>query len=111
MYSDALTLLFVIFTLSFTLGLAIYVFGGRLSVKGGGEKGAKSVPYACGENPPEEARINLERFFVFAVYFLIFDVFAFMIAVSSSAYWILPLFYSLITLMAIATYLIAGRNM
>jgi len=111
MYSDALALLFVIFILSFTLGLAIYVFGGRFSAKGGGEKGAKSVPYACGENPPEETRINLERFFVFTVFFLIFDVFAFIIAVSSSAYWIFPLFYSLITLMAIATYLVAGRNM
>ncbi|MCD6504720.1 NADH-quinone oxidoreductase subunit A, partial [Candidatus Bathyarchaeota archaeon] len=43
----------------------------------------KSAPYACGEDlPAEELKVNLERFFVFAVYFLIFDVLAFILATS-----------------------------
>ena len=84
--------------------------GGRLSVKGGMKSAGKSAPYACGEDlPAEELKVNLERFFVFAVYFLIFDVLAFILATSFAASSLLPAVYCLVVLMAVAALLSSGR--
>jgi len=106
-------LLLAILAFSFLVALAIYWTGGKISAKSKRKIEGKTVPYACGENPPpvNDVRINLERFFVFAVYFLIFDVFAFVIAVSSSAAWYLPTIYSIIVLMAALMFLIVRRRM
>jgi len=112
MEGNSLILLFIAFTFSFLLGLLIYVIGGKLSIKIKGKEGGKTIPYACGEEPPpvREVRINLERFFIFTVYFLIFDVFAFLISLSFSMPWHLPTIYSLIVLMAILTFLTSRRH-
>jgi len=108
MGNNPLFLLLIVFAFSFLSALAIYWVGGKISVK----SKEKSPPYACGESPPSmsDVRLNLERFFVFAVYFLIFDVFAFIIALSSSAAWYLPAIYSFIVLIAILTLLIVRRR-
>jgi NADH:ubiquinone oxidoreductase subunit 3 (subunit A) len=88
----------------------IYWIGGKISPKSKGGNNGKTAPYACGEDMPiEESRINLERFFVFAVYFLVFDVVAFLLATSFSAPWYLPTIYSLVTLLAVGM-LIALRR-
>jgi len=109
---NALTLLLIAFTFSLLLGSMIYVIGGKISSKGREKERGKTISYACGENPPriKEVRINLERFFIFTVYFLIFDIFAFIIAISSSAQWYLPTIYSLIVLMAVLTFIILRRH-
>ncbi len=93
---------------SFLIALLIYWIGGKISVKTKHTSREKTIPYACGEEPPKvgETRINLERFFIFAVYFLIFDVFAFLIATSWSIVRSYPLIYSIIILMAALTPLI-----
>ncbi len=112
MEGNTLLLLLIVFTLSFLVGSLIYLIGGKISAKSKEKKSEKNIPYACGEKPPpiKEVRINLERFFIFAVYFLIFDVFAFIIAISSSAPWHLPTIYSLVVLMAVFTFLISRRH-
>jgi hypothetical protein len=108
MGNDSLFLLLAIFAFSFLIALIIYWVGSKVSAKGEKKCRGKTVPYACGEEPPPigEVRINLERLFVFAVYFMIFDVFAFLIAVSSSAVWYLPTIYSFVVLIAVLTFLI-----
>jgi len=99
--------------LSLLVTMLIYWLGGKASTKTKQNNNEKVVPYACGEEPPKvrEVRVNLERFFIFTVYFLIFDVFAFLIAISWSAAWLYPLTYSVIVLMAVLTLLIARRRL
>ena len=70
----------------------------------------KTEPYACGEDLPiEEFKVNLERFFIFAVYFLIFDVLAFILAVSFNGQVFISVAYSLIACMAIAMLIFLRR--
>lgn len=102
-------ILLLSFTSSLLIALIIYWIGGKISVKPKKVSKEKEISYACGENPPDvkEVRINLERFFLFTVYFLIFDVFAFLIAISWFAPWIYPVIYSVIVLLAVSALLIA----
>lgn len=92
--------------------LLIYWVGGRISVKSGVRKTkGKFAPYACGEDfPAEELKVNLERFFIFVVYFLIFDVLAFILATSFVTSGLLPTIYCSIVLMAVAALLSSGRS-
>ncbi len=101
---------FIILILPILLGTIIYLVGGRRHGGEGVEE--ESIAYACGEDPPsiEESKVNLERYFIFAVYFLIFDVFAFIIAISSSIEWHLPTIYSLIVLATVMTLLTVRRR-
>ena len=113
MNDAASVLLLVAFTSSFALALLLYVIAGRISPKGVEKRSERTVPYACGEDPPTigDTRINCESFFIFTIFFMIFDVFAFMIAISYSAPTYLPIIYSLITLMAIILLLISERTL
>ena len=106
-------ILLVSFVSSLLIALIIYWIGGKMFAKPKRISKEKGISYACGENPPEvrEVRINLERFFLFTVYFLIFDVFAFMIAISRFASWIYPVVYSIIVLLAVSVLLIARRRL
>lgn len=105
-------ILLTAFAVSILIGLIIYWTGGKVSAKGKGDQKEKTIPYACGENPPliEETRINLERFFIFTIYFMIFDVFAFLIAISWSAAWYLPIIYSIVVFMAVLTFMVVRRR-
>lgn len=106
-----LLLLPAIFGVAVVLGLVIYLLGGRISPRNLSQTAGKTAPYACGEDmPAEEMKIDLERFLVFAVYFLIFDVFAFSIATSFSATGLVPLAYSLIVLMAVVMLILSRRH-
>ena len=105
-------ILLVSFALSFLIAIVIYWIGGKISAKTKQLSREKTIPYACGEEPSEvrEVRVNLERFFIYAIYFLIFDVFAFLIAISWSAGWIYPTIYSIVVFMAVLAFLIARRR-
>ena len=105
-------LLLVAFILSFTLALTLYAIGDRISSRGRVKREGKTIPYACGEEPPsiKGTRMNYERFFIFTIFFMIFDVFAFMIAISYSAPKYLPVLYSLITMMAVIVLLVARKE-
>lgn len=91
--------------------LFFYWFGGKISAKSKQTNSAgKTAPYACGEDmPAQELKVDLNRFFVFAVYFLIFDVFAFILATSFNTMGIMPMVYTLIVLMAVAMFLSLRR--
>ena len=91
--------------------LFIYWFGGKISAKSKQANTAgKTEPYACGEDvPAQELKMNLNRFFVFAVYFLIFDVFAVILATSFNTMGMMPMVYTLVVLMAVAMFLSLRR--
>lgn len=93
--------------------LLIYWFGGKISAKPGkGSAVGKTAPYACGEDlPSEELKVDLDRFFIFAVYFLIFDVFAFILATSYDSLGLVPVVYTLIVLIAVLMFLTARRHL
>ena len=101
MQGEALLLL-VVFATTLLLTILIYWLGGKYSAKGGKSEG-KLSPYSCGEDLPYEGelRVNLDRFFIYAVYFLIFDVIAFMLVVSFKITPIHAVTYALITLISI----------
>jgi len=95
-------LLFIVFVIALLLATLIYWFGGKYSAKGGKSKD-KLLPYSCGEDLPYEGelRVNLERFLIYAVYFLIFDVVAFMLIISFKTPPIHAITYALINLLSI----------
>jgi|SRR5271157_5133190 len=105
MSDEMLFLLPAIFGVAVVVGLVIYWVGGKISPKNVVSTVGKNAPYACGEDlPAEEIKFDLERFLVFAVYFLIFDVFAFLIATTLYTTGFVPIAvaYSLIVLVSVA---------
>ena len=69
-------------TIAFALVLLTYWSGGRLAEKPKPTEW-KYTMYACGEVlPPKKLQVNVARFYLFATFFLIFDVIAFVMAVS-----------------------------
>lgn len=113
MSDDMLFLLPAIFGVAVVVALVIYWIGGRISPKNVVQTVGKTAPYACGEDlPAEEMKIDLERFLVFAVYFLIFDVFAFLIATTFYATGFVPdaVAYSLIVLVSVAMLILSKRH-
>jgi NADH:ubiquinone oxidoreductase subunit 3 (subunit A) len=104
-------LLPAIFGVAILAALAIYWLGGKISPKNVAQSVGKTAPYACGEDlPAEENKVDLERFLVFAVYFLIFDVFAFLMATSFYATGFVPVVYSLIVLISVAMLILSRRH-
>lgn len=100
MQTNLLASLPVIFLISITVGLILYLVGGRIGAKGRKSPG-KVAPYACGEDlPPRELQVNVERFLIYAVYFLIFDILAFILATSLTTPGYFPAVYASIVLMA-----------
>ncbi len=100
------------FALSLLIIVIIYLIGRRIAPKGGKAGGAKTDPYACGEDlPAEESRIDLERFLIFALFFLIFDVAAFMVATSYFTLGLMPVVYVSVILVAVAALMLSrGRT-
>lgn len=89
-----------IFLLTIVIALAIFLSGRKSKPYPPGSM--KTEPYACGEKvTPEEVHVDLNRFLVFAVYFLIFDLLAFTIATSFFDLGLAPVIYSLVVLMSI----------
>jgi NADH:ubiquinone oxidoreductase subunit 3 (subunit A) len=93
--------------------LLIYWLGGKISARARqGSTGGKTAPYACGEDlPAEELKFDMDRFFIFAVYFLIFDVFAFILATSFNSLGLIPVAYTLVVLMAVLMLLAVRRHL
>lgn len=81
--------------------MVIYWIGGKVSAKGKATVD-KMLAYACGEKlQGRKIQINFERFFIYAVYFMVFDVLAFIIATSMSFHGWLPMLYILIVAVSI----------
>jgi NADH:ubiquinone oxidoreductase subunit 3 (subunit A) len=112
MISEIPFILPLVFGVSLLAAVIIYLIGGKISAKGSPNVPGKTAPYACGEEAPvEEVKIGLERFLTFAVYFLIFDIFAFVMVTSFYTIGLMPIVYSLIVLMAVAMLIFGKRRL
>lgn len=101
----------IVLGISLVVAVVIYLVSGRISPKPTSKIPAKTESYACGENAPAgNLNVDLERFLVFAVYFLIFDVLAFTMATSFFTLGLAPATYSLIVLVAVAMLVISRRH-
>ena len=110
MHSDLLVSLPFIFFLSLVIGLIFYIVGGIVGAKGEKTEG-KVAPYACGEDlPARKLQVDVERFLIYAVYFLIFDILAFILATSLNTPGYFPAIYTTIVLMAIVILLPLWRK-
>jgi len=100
----------LVFIVSLSTALIIYGVGGRLSPKSKPTR-EQTSSYSCGEiAPAKEAKLDLERFLTYAVYFLIFDVLAFVTMTSFYASDFMPVLYSLIALVAVGMLIFARKN-
>ena len=82
------------------VALGIYWAGGRLKAKGEVTKG-KEEAYACGEDiPGVKSKVNVQSFFMYAFYFMIFDILAFMLVTSFGTAGIYATLYAGIVLIA-----------
>ncbi len=101
----------LVFGVSLLVAIIIYMVGKRVASVGQDVEG-KTAPYACGESITlNEVKVNLERFLTFAVYFLIFDVLAFVTVTSFYSFGVMPIIYSLVVLMAVALLVFARRKL
>ncbi len=102
--------LVAVFAISLAVVVLIFLLGSRGTAKGA-TGGGKTEPYACGEDlPAEESKIDLERFLIYAVYFLIFDILAFVLATSSFATGLMPVAYISVVLLAVGVLVYSRRH-
>ena len=76
-----------IFLLALLVSTLLYGIGSLISKKVKNPKrSAKLEPYACGESlPAKKLQVNIERFFLYATLFMIFDITAFLLSLSFNA--------------------------
>ncbi len=111
MITDMPLVLPLVFGIALLVSIIIYVIGGKIAPKGKDTPG-KNAPYACGEDEDlPEVKVGLERFLTFAVYFLIFDVFAFMMVTAFYTLGVMPMIYALVVLMAVAMLVLGKRRL
>lgn len=102
----------VIMGLAFMVGVVIIAFGNKFAAKSPDTEG-KLAPYACGEPlPATKIRLNVENFFIYAVYFMIFDVLGFILAttLSQPINLIIPLVYAGTSLFSIGILVFSWRQ-
>jgi NADH:ubiquinone oxidoreductase subunit 3 (subunit A) len=99
---DPLISLPFIFLLSLLIALILYLVGKKVGAKGK-QSTDKVVPYTGGEDlPARKLQVDVERFLIYAVYFLIFDILAFTLATSLNTPGLFQALYAIIVLMAVA---------
>jgi len=97
----------LLFFLSIAIAIYIFAIGNEIAPKGEKTPG-KLALYACGEDLPfMSVRVNVENFFIYAVYFMIFDILGFVMAttVAGPNNMFVPLVYggaSLISIIVLA---------
>jgi len=100
----------LVFGVSLAAALVIYRVGGRVSAKGSQNEGKIAI-YNCGEHgPTKDVKMDLERFLTYAVYFLIFDILAFVTMTSFFASSFLPVIYSVIVLTAVGMLILVTKR-
>ncbi len=63
----------------------IYWVGGRIAAKGSANPG-KVKPYACGEElPGVKLNLDITRFYIYLVYFMIFDILGIILSLALTA--------------------------
>ena len=90
-----------IFLLSLLIAQILYQIGEQVGAKSK-QSMDKVAPYTGGEDlPARKLQVNVERFLVYAIYFLIFDIVVFILATSLNTPGIFPALYAIIVLMAV----------
>jgi NADH:ubiquinone oxidoreductase subunit 3 (subunit A) len=93
----------LVLVISIIVAMIIAAFGNNLAAKSPDTPG-KLDSYACGEPvSPTKIRLNAENFFIYAVYFMVFDVLGFVLATTLArpVNMLLPLFYAGASLISI----------
>jgi len=99
-----------IFIVSLGLSVLLYLIGAVISPKSKKTKG-KLAPYACGEElPPQKFQVNVRSFFLYVTYFMIFDISAFLLAMSFSALGPYPAIFSIVIILALVWLPMAWRR-
>jgi len=89
--------------ISVLVAVLILLIGNKIAPKGSDTPG-KLASYACGEDiTPTKIRVNIENFFIYAVYFMIFDVLGFVLATTlvQPINILIPLAYAAASLVSI----------
>jgi len=100
---QSLTGFAIIAAISIIITLIVLAIGNDIAAKGKDTPG-KFAPYACGEDiPAERVMVNIESFFVYAVYFMIFDILAFVLAttIARPTNVLIPILFSVVSLLSI----------
>jgi hypothetical protein len=96
------------FALSLLIVIIIYLIGRRVAPKGNKESGAKTDPYACGEDlPAEESRMDMGKFQIFASFFLC-TMCRHSGATSNFALGVMPVIYFSIVIVAVTALMARG---
>ena len=94
-----------IFFLSLIFSIMLYLVGFLVSTRAKATT-SKLAPYACGEDfPARKFQINIRSLFLYVVFFMIFDISAFILATSFSSQGFYPVLFSTIIILAIITML------
>ncbi|MFH0848275.1 MAG: NADH-quinone oxidoreductase subunit A [archaeon] len=95
---DIIASLPAVFLTALLLSCIFYWIGGRIAPQGK-KTPDKLSTYACGEEySPNRLQLNVQNLFIYAVYFLIFDIIAFVLATSFTNPGLMPALYALITM-------------
>jgi NADH:ubiquinone oxidoreductase subunit 3 (subunit A) len=99
-----------IFLVSLGISILLYLIGTVISPKTKKTKG-KLAPYACGEElPPRKFQVNIRSFFLYVTYFMIFDISAFLLAMSFSVHGPYPVIFGAVIILALVWLLMAWRR-
>jgi len=83
----------------------IYLIGSLISSKGK-DTVDKFSTYACGEDiPARKLQSNINNFFIYVTFFMIFDISAFVLAMSFESQGLYPLIFITITASSVLTLL------
>ena len=103
-----------VFILSLLIALFLYAAGSWISprTKKIEQRTGKLEPYACGENmPARKFQIDIQRFFLYITIFMIFDISAFLFALSFGAGAFFPILFVVIVASSLLTIIPAvGRK-
>ncbi len=100
----------LVFSLALAFSILMHLIGCMVAPKTEETLG-KLAPYACGEEyPAEKIQVNAERFFLYLTFFTVFDISAFMLAISFSNQGLYPAIFSTIILLATITLLPTWRG-
>jgi len=102
----------ILLIIAVVAALVVWEIGKQIAPVGEDTPG-KLAPYACGEDVPAiRVRMNLENFFIYAVYFMIFDVLGFVMVTTLArpANVLLPVVYAGTSLVSILMLALRWKN-
>jgi len=99
-----------VFIVSLGFSIVLYLVGAVISPKNKKTKG-KLAPYACGEElPPQKFQVNVRSFFLYVTFFMIFDISAFLLAMSFSVHGPYPAIFGAVIILALVWLLMTWRR-